>query len=208
MQPQQPSEPSAFGAAIGGLPKKFINYVKDPVATTRKAIEKEDFLGGLIALVVAVIACFTTTLAYDLRWASGFAFGQWLVVGMFTPVVAGGLTLLLHFVLSKVTKKKVSFKALVAATGTNALVPAALTLLLLIPVMFSTSFYGIFGVVILAIWAIATVLTAAQAFEFKMNWLSLLIILGFFVVAYYTVSAMSDWFIEAVWTRNWYDYIW
>ena len=207
-QPQQPSEPSAFGAAIGGLPKKFINYVKDPVGTTKKSIEDKDFLGGIIALVVAVIACFTATLAYDLRFGRGFAFGQWFVVGTFTPIVAAGLTLLLFFVLSKVSKTKASFKSLVAATGTNTLLPAALTLVMMVFVMTASSFYSIFAVIIFAVWAIATVLTAAKAFEFKMNWLTLIIMVGFFLVAYYTVTAMSDWFTTAVWTRSIYDYLW
>ena len=33
-EPQPPKEPSAFGLAIADLPKKFIRFVKDPVAET------------------------------------------------------------------------------------------------------------------------------------------------------------------------------
>ena len=61
-QPQAPKEPSAFGLAIKGLPQLWLSYCKDPIGTTRKAVEKHDFLSGILMAAVTYIAVFFATL--------------------------------------------------------------------------------------------------------------------------------------------------
>ena len=152
-----------------------------------------------------MIACFTTTLAYALRWGYGFAFLAWFLTGTFIAVVAGGVTLLCYFVLSKVGKVQVDFKSLIAATGIGALIPAALTLVVLPLCMISTWFFNFFAVIIFAVWAVEVFITVTQVFEIKMNLFTLLIIIGFFVAGYYAIAEFRDAFVSAVWTNYfWY----
>ena len=99
--PPAPKEPSAFGKAITDLPKKFLRFIKNPIATIQASVEKKDLMGGIVGMAVSVIACFLATLVYALRWGFGFAAWAWIVVGMFAPVVACGFTLLGYFVMSK-----------------------------------------------------------------------------------------------------------
>ena len=103
-QPQAPKEPSAFGLAIKGLPQLWLSYCKDPIGTTRKAVEKHDFLSGILMAAVTYIAVFFATLVYALRLDSHFPAVAWLGASLLMPVAGFGLTLLATLVLTKVTK--------------------------------------------------------------------------------------------------------
>ena len=93
-QPQAPKEPSAFGLAIKGLPQLWLSYCKDPIGTTRKAVEKHDFLSGILMAAVTYIAVFFATLVYALRLDSHFPAVAWLGASLLMPVAGFGLTLL------------------------------------------------------------------------------------------------------------------
>ena len=49
-----------------------LSYCKDPIGTTRKAVEKHDFLSGILMAAVTYIAVFFATLVYALRLDSHF----------------------------------------------------------------------------------------------------------------------------------------
>lgn len=200
--PVQPKEPSAFGQAISDLPKKFIRFIKDPVAELKSSVEKKDLMGGIVGMAVAVIACFMATLCYALRWGYGFAAGAWIVNGLFLPVVAGGFTLLGFFVMSKLGKVQADFKGILAAVGTGALVPAALTLTSGLFQFFGTWFFNVFAIVIIAAWVVTAFLTVFHVYGVETKALNLLVFLGFCLVAYYSVNTMRDWFVSAVWSYS------
>ena len=198
--PPEPKEPSAFGLAMADLPKKFIRFVKDPVAELKSTAEKKDLLGGIIGLAVAVIACFFATLVYALRWKSSYApfpAWAWLAVGLFAPVVAGGVTLLGYFVLAKINKLEADFKSILAVVGTGALVPAALTLTSCVLTLITSWFFGAIGVLIFAIWAITAVVTVFHVYNVPSKALNLLLLLGFFVVGYVALDSMRDWLVSS-----------
>lgn len=200
--PQQPKEPSAFGAAIADLPKKFIRFVKDPVGELKSSVEKKDMMGGIVGLAVAVIACFLATLFYALRWGYSFAAIAWLVNGLFLPVVAGGFTLLGLFVMSKLGKVQADFKGMLAAVGTGALVPAALTLTSGLLQFFGTWFFSTFAIIIVAVWVVTAFVTVFHVYGVQPKALNLLVFVGFCLVAYYNVDWMRDWFTKAVWSYS------
>ena len=62
-----------FGLAIKGLPQLWLSYCKDPIGTTREAVEKHDFLSGILMAAVTYIAVFFATLVYALRLDSHFS---------------------------------------------------------------------------------------------------------------------------------------
>lgn len=198
--PPQPKEPSAFGLAMADLPKKFIRFIKDPVAELKSAAEKKDMLGGIIGLALAVICCFFATLVYALRWKieyAPFPVWAWLTVGMFAPVVAGGITLLGYFALSKINKVEADFKGILAVVGTGALVPAALTLTSCLLTLIVSWFFGAIGVVIFAVWAITAVVTVFHVYNVPPKALNILLLLGFFVVGYVALDSMRDWLVSS-----------
>lgn len=198
--PPQPKEPSAFGLAMADLPKKFIRFIKDPVAELKSSAEKKDMLGGIIGLALAVICCFFATLVYALRWKieyAPFPVWAWLTVGLFAPVVAGGITLLGYFALSKINKVEADFKGILAVVGTGALVPAALTLTSCLLTLIVSWFFGAIGVVIFAVWAITAVVTVFHVYNVPPKALNILLLLGFFVVGYVALDSMRDWLVSS-----------
>ena len=198
--PPAPKEPSAFGKAITDLPKKFLRFIKNPIATIQASVEKKDLMGGIVGMAVSVIACFLATLVYALRWGFGFAAWAWIVVGMFAPVVACGFTLLGYFVMSKLGKVEADFKGLLAAVGTGALLPAALTLTSMLLLLISTWFFNAFGILIIAVWVVTAFLTVFHVYGVKPTALNLLVFIGFCFVAYTAVAEMRDWFVNSVWS--------
>ena len=125
-QPQAPKEPSAFGLAIKGLPQLWLSYCKDPIGTTRKAVEKHDFLSGILMAAVTYIAVFFATLVYALRLDSHFPAVAWLGASLLMPVAGFGLTLLTTLVLTKVAKVPSDFKGMLASSGLGMTFPATL----------------------------------------------------------------------------------
>lgn len=200
--PPQPKEPSAFGTAIADLPKKFIRFVKDPVGELKTSVEKKDMMGGIVGLAAAVVACFLATLFYALRWGYGFAAFAWIINGLFLPVVAGGFTLLGYFVMSKLGKVQADFKGMLAAVGTGALVPAALTLTSGLFQFFGTWFFSTFAIIIIAVWAVTAFVTVFHVYGVQTKALNLLVFIGFCLVAYYNVDWMRDWFVKSVWSYS------
>lgn len=194
---QPPAQPSAFGIAMKNFPKLLLSYCKDPIGTTRKAVEQKDFLSGIIVMVIAVIATYLTTLVYALRVNRHFPVGAWLLTGLFAPAFACGLTLLATFVLTKVGKVAADFKGLLASTGVGAIAPAALTIVALPLVLISPSFLGFFGVLCFAAWVVVAFATVTQVYDIKLNLASLAILIGFCVVSYYAVASMRDWFVSS-----------
>ena len=159
-------------------------------------------MGGIVGMAVAVIACFMTMLFYALRWGYGFAAVAWIVDGLFLPVVAGGFTLLGFFVLSKLGKVQADFKGMLAAVGTGALVPAALTLTSGLLQFLGTWFFSLFAILIVTVWVITAFLTVFHVYGVQTKALNLLVFVGFCLVAYYNVDWMRDWFVSSVWSYS------
>lgn len=202
-QPQYqepPAQPSAFVTALKNLPKLLQSYCKDPLGATRKAVEQKDFLSGMIIMAVSVIATYLTTLVYALRVDGSFPAGAWLLTGLFAPVFAVGLTLLAIFILTRASKIPADFKGIVAATGIGAAVPAALTVIAMPLVLISPDFFGFFGVLCFAVWAVASFATVTHVYGVKLNLATLAILIGFCVVSYYAVDCLRDWFVQSCFT--------
>ena len=175
-QPQAPKGPSAFGLAIKGLPQLWLSYCKDPIGTTRKAVEKHDFLSGILRAAVTYIAVFFATLVYALRLDSHFPAVAWLGASLLMPVAGFGLTLLATLVLTKVTKVPSEFKGMLASSG--------------------------LGIASFAVWAVVTVGTLLQVYGVKLNLVTILLCVAFCIAGYYAVSGLRDWFLHACYSYD------
>ena len=161
-QPQAPKEPSAFGLAIKGLPQLWLSYCKDPIGTTRKAVEKHDFLSGILMAAVTYIAVFFATLVYALRLDSHFPAVAWLGASLLMPVAGFGLTLLATLVLTKVAKVPSDFKGMLASSGLGMTFPATLAAGSIVLLLVYPGLISLLGVASFAVWAVVTVGTLLQ----------------------------------------------
>ena len=201
-QPQAPKEPSAFGLAIKGLPQLWLSYCKDPIGTTRKAVEKHDFLSGILMAAVTYIAVFFATRVYALRLASHFPAVAWLGASLLMPVAGFGLTLLATLVLTKVTKVPSDFKGMLASSGLGMTFPATLAAGSIVLLLVYPGLISLLGVASFAVWAVVTVGTLLQVYGVKLNLVTILLCVAFCIAGYYAVSGLRDWFLHACYSYD------
>lgn len=201
-QPQAPKEPSAFGLAIKGLPQLWLSYCKDPIGTTRKAVEKHDFLSGILMAAVTYIAVFFATLVYALRLDSHFPAVAWLGASLLMPVAGFGLTLLATLVLTKVTKVPSDFKGMLASSGLGMTFPATLAAGSIVLLLVYPGLISLLGVASFSVWAVVTVGTLLQVYGVKLNLVTILLCVAFCIAGYYAVSGLRDWFLHACYSYD------
>lgn len=201
-QPQAPKEPSAFGLAIKGLPQLWLSYCKDPIGTTRKAVEKHDFLSGILMAAVTYIAVFFATLVYALRLDYHFPAVAWLGASLLMPVAGFGLTLLATLVLTKVTKVPSDFKGMLASSGLGMTFPATLAAGSIVLLLVYPGLISLLGVASFAVWAVVTVGTLLQVYGVKLNLVTILLCVAFCIAGYYVVSGLRDWFLHACYSYD------
>ena len=201
-QPQAPKEPSAFGLAIKGLPQLWLSYCKDPIGTTRKAVEKHDFLSGILMAAVTYIAVFFATLVYALRLDSHFPAVAWLGASLLMPVAGFGLTLLTTLVLTKVAKVPSDFKGMLASSGLGMTFPATLAAGSIVLLLVYPGLISLLGVASFAVWAVVTVGTLLQVYGVKLNLVTILLCVAFCIAGYYVVSGLRDWFLHACYSYD------
>lgn len=200
--PQAPKEPSAFGLAIKGLPQLWLSYCKDPIGTTRKAVEKHDFLSGILMAAVTYIAVFFATLVYALRLDYHFPAVAWLGASLLMPVAGFGLTLLATLVLTKVTKVPSDFKGMLASSGLGMTFPATLAAGSIVLLLVYPGLISLLGVASFAVWAVVTVGTLLQVYGVKLNLVTILLCVAFCIAGYYVVSGLRDWFLHACYSYD------
>lgn len=201
-QPQAPKEPSAFGLAIKGLPQLWLSYCKDPIGTTRKAVEKHDFLSGILMAAVTYIAVFFATLVYALRLDYHFPAVAWLGASLLMPVAGFGLTLLATLVLTKVAKVPSDFKGMLASSGLGMTFPATLAAGSIVLLLVYPGLISLLGVASFAVWAVVTVGTLLQVYGVKLNLVTILLCVAFCIAGYYVVSGLRDWFLHACYSYD------
>ena len=197
-----PKEPSAFGLAIKGLPQLWLSYCKDPIGTTRKAVEKHDFLSGILMAAVTYIAVFFATLVYALRLDSHFPAVAWLGASLLMPVAGFGLTLLTTLVLTKVAKVPSDFKGMLASSGLGMTFPATLAAGSIVLLLVYPGLISLLGVASFAVWAVVTVGTLLQVYGVKLNLVTILLCVAFCIAGYYVVSGLRDWFLHACYSYD------
>ncbi len=185
--------PSAFGKFF----KTIVNYFKDPVGTSRNVLEHRDILsGGLTAALCAILTLLGTMLYILVR---GFNFGArvpaWIVMSIFAPAVAIGISFGVIFLLAKIAKTNVNPLGLLAATAINALIPAGLLAASMLLSMIGAVVFEIFAILMFAAWAITTLTLVFQVLNIKMNIVSLSLLVVGFAVAYLIVIMMLNWFL-------------
>lgn len=213
-QPVQPAQPSAFSLALKNFGQFLRAYLKNPLGTTRIAVENHDFLTGFFVMAITVTISFILTFAFALRFrpdGGEFEALEWFTVGVFAPVIAYGFCLGCIYLTSLVGKMRIQFKSVLAATGCAGVIPTAFLAAALPISMVSLSCADFCWAVVLISAGIMTLLLLTRVFNIKCNLWQILIIIGVAVSAYYVLTELVNWLRTAVitysgWVGDFYDF--
>lgn len=206
---QQPVYPVRQGPSAFA---KFFNvmgsYFKDPVGTSRSVLEKKDIISGGLSIaactlfsligtllfVLVVILDKYTYYGYSIRDFGDYA-PAWVVVGLFAPALAVGITFCVIFVLAKLSKNDVDPIGLFSAIGINTLIPACLLAVSMVMSLLSTVIFEILAVMMFAAWIIGVFTLIFQVLNIKMNIISYALLIAGLTAAYYMIVMLLNWLV-------------
>ena len=196
--PQQPMAPVRQGPSVfSKFSKTFLAYLKDPVGTSRNVMDRRDIVGGGLAAALCSVLILLGSMLYIV--ARDFDFGSripaWIVMSLFAPVVAIGITFCVLFALAKIAKLPVDPVGLLAATSVNSLLPACLLAASTLLGMIGTAVFEIFAILMFAAWAVTTFTMIFQVLNIKMNIISISLLTVGMAVAYIFVIMILNWFL-------------
>lgn len=190
----------SFSSALYNLPALLVSYCREPVSTSRLAMEKRDYHGGLLMMALAVIFSVLSTLFVSLRYCGGRfdrVAVQWLVTGLAAPVAGLVGTLLLLYALTALAGLRTDARGLVALMGVNLLLPLVCLLLSMVLSLVHLTIFQLFCVLTFAAWAVSFFLMAVQVLGVRLTMPAALVTMGGMTAAYLAISFLRDWLVAA-----------
>lgn len=193
--------PSAFGLAMKNLPRLLSGYFKNPVRTSQLAAENRDFLSGLLLVGFAMVLTLFGTLFFALVHlvnplrSFGSIVPQWLVISLFAPAIAVGVTTLAVYCVSAVSGLKLPLLSVLSAVGVNCILPTLLLALSMVASLISPIIFELLAVMMVASWVLSFFMILYQVFGVRLNILSILVGIACLVVGFYIVSMLLGWFL-------------
>lgn len=199
-QPYNPYPPMAPTRQGPSVISKFLatvsEYLKDPVHTSREVMDRKDIISGGISLALCSLLILLGSLFFVL--ARGYEFGDrvpsWIVMGLFAPIAAVGITFAVIFALARIGKQMVDPMGLFAAVCINTLIPAFLLGASMLLSMIGTFVFELFAILMFAAWIVTTFTLIFQVLNIKMNIISIAVLMIGIAVAYVLIVLMLNWF--------------
>lgn len=181
-------------------PSPYISFSKDPVAASRTALEKKDIAAGGITMAAAVLFTLLGTLFFVLihdAWYYDFgdAVPAWIILSLFSPVIAYGATFGILFTLTKIAKINVDPVGLISAVGISSILPVALLAVSMLLSMIAPVVFEIMAVLIFAAWIVNVFTLIFQVLNIKMNVASILLLVAGLTVTYFIISMLLNWLL-------------
>ncbi len=177
--------------------KTVLDYLKDPVGTSRNVMDRRDVVSGSLAAALCAILILLGSMLYII--ARDFDFGSrvpaWIIMSIFAPAVAIGATFGVLFVLTKIAKLPVDPMGLLAATCINSLLAAVLLAASMLLSMIGPFVFELFAILMFAAWAVTTFTMIFQVLNIKMNIISIALLTVSMAVAYIIVIMILNWFL-------------
>lgn len=190
----------SFSSALSNLPALVVGYFRDPVATSRLAMEKRDYHGGFLMMIFAVVFSVLSTLFVSLRYCGG-RFDrvaiEWLVTGTVSPVLALVGTFLLLYALTSIAGLRMDVRGAIALMGTNLILPLICLLLSMVFSLVHLTIFQLFCVLTFASWAVSFFLMTAQVLGIRLTMPAALVSVGGMTAAYLSISFLRDWLVAA-----------
>ena len=191
VRPQGPSAFSNYMKALGA-------YFKDPVSAARNALEKKDIVNGGITMAAAAFFALLGTLFFTLiqdLYDFGDVVPAWIVVSIFGPVIAYGVTFGVLLMLAKLAKVDVDPVGLLSAIGISSALPVVLLAVSMLLGMISAVIFEIFAVLIFAAWIVNVFTLIFQVLNIKMNIVSTMLLIVCVAAAYYMIVMLLNWLL-------------
>ncbi len=186
--------PSAFSNYM----KVLTGYFKDPVGTTRATMEKKDIASGGITMAAAVLFTLLGTMLFTLV-RDIFDFGDvvpaWIVVSIFGPAIAYGVTFGVLYMLANMAKIKVDPVGLLSAVGISSVLPVILLAVSMLLGMISAVIFEILAVLMFAAWIVNVFTMIFQVLNIKMNVVNTLLLTVCLAAAYYMIVMLLSWLL-------------
>lgn len=187
--------------SLDGFLKLWIGCLKDPVDAIRRSAERRDFRSGLTLLLASVAASLLSVLLLTLRYAASRitrAAVQWLVSGLFAPVIAAVLTFLLIYALTAMARMRVDVRSVVAAIGVSAVLPMTVVALSVVLSLFHQTVFTVFCVVSFAAWALSFFMLVTQVFSIRLTPAACGVMVAGMTAGYFAVALLRDWMLAAL----------
>lgn len=187
--------------SLDGLLRLWVGCLKDPAGVSRLSAERRDFRSGLTLLLASVAVSLLSVLLLTLRYAASRitrAAVQWLVTGLFAPVIAAVLTFLLLYALTSITRMRVDLRSVVAAIGTGAVLPMTVVALSVVLSLFHQTVFTVFCVLSFAAWALSFFLLVTQVFSIRLTPAVCGVMVAGMTAGYFAVALLRDWMLAAL----------
>ena len=187
--------------SLDGFLQLWLGCLRDPVGAMRRSAERRDFRSGLTLLLASVAVSLLSVLVLTLRYAAGRiarAAVQWLVTGLFAPVIAAVLTFLLIYALTAMARMRVDVRSVVAAIGVSAVLPMAVMTLSVVLSLFHQTVFTVFCAVSFAAWALSFFLLVTQVFNIRITPAVCAVTVGGMAAGYFAVALLRDWMLAAL----------
>ena len=197
----QPVRPVNQGpSAFANFFKVFTGYFKDPVGTTRTALEKKDLASGGIVMIASILFVLLGTLFFSLVqhpfWLSfGDLVPAWIVLGIFGAPLAYGVTFGLVFLIAKMSKIQLDPKGVLAAVGVGSILPTCLLAVSMLLGMAHAVIFEILAILMFAAWAVNVFTLIFQVLNIKLNIISTALLIVGLAVAYIVIIMLLNWFV-------------
>lgn len=190
----RPQGPSVFSNYM----KVLTGYFKDPVGTTRTTLEKKDITSGGITMAAAVLFTLLGTLFFTLVrdiYDFGDVVPAWIVVSIFGPAIAYGVTFGVLFMLAKLAKINVDPIGLLSAVGISSVLPVILLAASMLLGMASAVVFEILAVLMFAAWIVNVFTLIFHVLNIKMNIVNTLLLIVCLAAAYYMIVMLLNWLL-------------
>lgn len=187
--------------SLDGFLQLWLGCLRDPVGAMRRGAERRDFRSGLTLLLASVAVSLLSVLVLTLRYAASRitrAAVQWLVTGLFTPVIAAVLTFLLLYALTAMARMRVDVRSVVAAIGTGAVLPVTVVALSVVLSLFHQTVFTVFCVVSFAAWALSFFMLVTQVFSIRLTPAVCGVMVAGMTAGYFAVALLRDWMLAAL----------
>lgn len=187
--------------SLDGFLQLWLGCLRDPVGAMRRSAERRDFRSGLTLLLASVAVSLLSVLVLTLRYAASRitrAAVQWLVTGLFTPVIAAVLTFLLLYALTAMARMRVDVRSVVAAIGTGAVLPVTVVALSVVLSLFHQTVFTVFCVVSFAAWALSFFMLVTQVFSIRLTPAVCGVMVAGMTAGYFAVALLRDWMLAAL----------
>lgn len=187
--------------SLDGFLQLWLGCLRDPVGAMRRGAERRDFRSGLTLLLASVAVSLLSVLVLTLRYAASRitrAAVQWLVTGLFAPVIAAVLTFLLLYALTAMARMRVDVRSVVAAIGTGAVLPVTVVALSVVLSLFHQTVFTVFCVVSFAAWALSFFMLVTQVFSIRLTPAVCGVMVAGMTAGYFAVALLRDWMLAAL----------